>query len=300
MILIISYNQEITTTEVMRWLKQMNKKFIRVYEHEEFDIKIIDKKILLKSERNQFYLDDITSVWYRRGELKLKKLRYKNPSINQFMHETQYWLEDFIHQSLASKRHINQQNNSAVNKLWVLQKAVEKGLQIPNYFLAENMKDVVINKTITKTITQGVYIENIFEKTNAFSYTAVINEQVKEPFFISFFQEKIEKEFEIRCFYLDGKVWSFAIFSQNDEQTKVDFRRYNDKKPNRNVPYNIPKELETKIDSLMKFLNLNSGSLDFMKNGDNFYFLEVNPIGQFLGLSYKCNYNIEKEIANYL
>lgn len=42
-----------------------------------------------------------------------------------------------------------------------------------------------------------------------------------------------------------------AIFSQNDDQTKVDFRNYNINKPNRNVPFMLPNELESKIKLLM-------------------------------------------------
>jgi len=50
----------------------------------------------------------------------------------------------------------------------------------------------------------------------------------------------------------------------------------------------------------MLSLDLNCGSLDFIKSGDKYYFLEVNAIGQFLGLSFICNYSLEKEIATYL
>jgi hypothetical protein len=50
----------------------------------------------------------------------------------------------------------------------------------------------------------------------------------------------------------------------------------------------------------MQQLNINCGSLDFIKNKNDFYFLEINPVGQFLGLSAICNYLLEKEIAEYL
>ena len=119
-------------------------------------------------------------------------------------------------------------------------------------------------------------------------------------FLFHFFQEKIDKDFEIRSFYLDGKLWSTAIISQNDEQTKIDYRKYNSNIPNRNVSYKLPNEIEEKADKLMKLLDLNCGSIDFIKSGDKFYFLEINPTGQFLGLSITCNYNLDKEIASYL
>src|SRR5690606_33076101 len=200
---------------------------------------------------------------------------------------------------LESKKHINKQTKSNVNKLWVLERACKLGLNVPDYFLAENTDEVEIGKTITKTITGGCAIEDLENKVDAIMYTSLIDRKINKDFFITFFQEKIEKDFEVRSFYLNQIIWSFAIFSQNDEQTKLDFRKYNDKKPNRIVRYNLPLELELNICKLMKELDLNSGSLDFIKSGKEFYFLEVNPIGQFSNFSILCNENLEKEVANY-
>lgn len=300
MILIISNNNEITTTEVIKWLLKLGKNFIRVHEDEIFDIKIKEKRIYIESLRNSFFIDEITSVWYRRGGLKFNRLLYKNEAINLNMNEYQHWLEDYIMKVLESKKHINKQSNSDINKLLVLEEAQKAGLDIPSYFLADTTDDVILNKTIIKTIGGNPRMEDILKDSSGMMYTTVIQENEDENFFITFFQEKIEKDYEIRSFYLNGKIWSMAIFSQNDDQTKVDFRKYNDKKPNRKVPYRLPKNIEQKIHLLMQSLDLNSGSLDFIKSGSKYYFLEVNPVGQFLGMSVLCNYLLEKEIAEYL
>lgn len=301
MILIISYNQELTTTEVIKWLITMEKKFILVHENELFDIRIIDKKIYLESHRNEFFIDDIKSVWYRRGRLKFKNLKYNNLAVNEHMLEVQYWLQDYVLKTLESKRHINKQSNSSINKLLVLEKAKEVGLNVPEYFLAQDTENINSKETITKTIAEGMFLENVYENINGFAYTSIVKRnEYSKKYYPSFFQKKIEKEFEIRCFYLDKKVWTVAIFSQNDEKTKVDFRNYNYDKPNRNVSYTLPQEIEKKINNLMISLDLNCGSLDFIKSEGKFYFLEINPIGQFLALSNKCNFNLEREIANYL
>lgn len=51
----------------------------------------------------------------------------------------------------------------------------------------------------------------------------------------------------------------------------------------------------------MKLMDLNTGSIDMIKNKNNEYiFLEVNPVGQFSMVSYPCNYYIEEKIASYL
>ncbi|MCT2407032.1 grasp-with-spasm system ATP-grasp peptide maturase [Chryseobacterium antibioticum] len=300
MILIISQNNEITTTEVIKQLIAMDKKFIRVHEDEVFEIKTLNKRIVLESGRNRFFLDEIKSVWYRRGGLVFKRLKYANRSIHLNMNETQHWLEDYVRKTLESKKHINRESNSDVNKLIVLDKAKEIGLDVPEYYLAENTRDTKIGNTIIKTITGNAMLDEIRKNSGGFMYTSVVEEHEDGDFFITFFQEKIEKDFEIRTFYLNGKCWSMAIFSQNDEQTKVDFRKYNAVKPNRNIPYNLPTPVEEKVHQLMKSLDLNSGSIDFIKKGDQHYFLEINPIGQFTGMSNTCNYSLEQKIADYL
>jgi len=116
----------------------------------------------------------------------------------------------------------------------------------------------------------------------------------------SLIQKYIEKEYEIRSFYLRGKFYSMAIFSQQNEITKTDYRKQTAKK-NRRVPYALTKAVEEKLRKLMNMLNIDTGSIDLIKakNGD-MYFLEVNPSGIFNDLSYSCNYYIEQTIANIL
>lgn len=300
MILILSTNQETTTNEVIKWLKALGKAFIRIHEDEIFEIKEYQKRIFLKSQRHSFFIDDITSVWYRRGGLQFIRKEYDNPSINAYMNETQYWLEDYVIKTLETKKHINKQSNCHLNKLLVLEQAKKAGLKVPEYYLAENTDQLIVNKTITKSIAENIILKSVDNFSEGILYTSLVIEKEKENFFITFFQEMIEKDFEVRAFYLDGKIWATAIFSQNDKKTQIDHRKYNHEMPNRNVRYNLPKEIEEKIHTLMQQLNINCGSLDFIKNKNDFYFLEINPVGQFLGLSAICNYLLEKEIAEYL
>jgi glutathione synthase/RimK-type ligase-like ATP-grasp enzyme len=52
----------------------------------------------------------------------------------------------------------------------------------------------------------------------------------------------------------------------------------------------------------MSILKLNTGSVDliFSEEDNKYYFLEVNPMGQFGMVSKPCNYYLEKEMAQYL
>jgi glutathione synthase/RimK-type ligase-like ATP-grasp enzyme len=113
-------------------------------------------------------------------------------------------------------------------------------------------------------------------------------------------QEHIRKIADLRIFYLDGKIFSTAIFSQNDPQTRIDFRRYNDENPNRIQPFKLPDAEEDKIRQLMKKLDYKTGSIDYIYSCDKrFVFLEINPIGQYGFISGGANLFLNKEIAQY-
>jgi len=100
---------------------------------------------------------------------------------------------------------------------------------------------------------------------------------------------------------MDNTFYPMAIFSQNDEKTKVDFRNYNLQRPNRKTPYELEKSIENKLYALVKEMGLTSGSLDLIRTIDDRYvFLEVNPIGQFGMTSTPCNYFLEEKIAKNL
>ena len=126
-------------------------------------------------------------------------------------------------------------------------------------------------------------------------------EELPETFYLTLFQEELEKEYELRIFCLDGDVYGMAIFSQLDQKTKVDFRNYNLSRPNRVVPYAVPAAVHTKINYLLANLGLTNGSVDMVRTvAGEYVFLEVNPTGQFGMVSEPCNYYLEQRMAEFL
>ncbi len=195
-----------------------------------------------------------------------------------------------------------------IDKFAILKKAKKEGLSIPNSLITNSKKELLkfIEKNdeiITKPLYEiphfiHDYGVSVF-KTGKIDASEIIG--FPETFFPSFFQQYVEKDIELRVFYIEKKFFPMAIFSQLDEQTKVDFRNYNSENPNRSVPYKLSKDIENKLINLMESLDLNTGSIDLIKGIDGKYvFLEVNPIGQFGFTSKPCNYYLEEEIANAL
>lgn len=123
-----------------------------------------------------------------------------------------------------------------------------------------------------------------------------LKKNVFNKFYPSLIQKYIDKLFEVRSFVLNDRIFSMAIFSQKQTDANHDYRKgYSNV---RTCSIKLPKEIEIKIIKLLNELKLRSGSIDLIySKSKEFYFLEVNPSGQFNFLSEACNYNIENEIV---
>lgn len=194
-----------------------------------------------------------------------------------------------------------------LNKLEVLLKAKILGITIPDSYVVSNKNRLTNimnqNELITKPYHEVVF--PIYDGNPYQNYTSEVTnidfERIEEEFYPTLFQKKIDKLFEIRSFYLFGRFYSMAIFSQQSAKTKLDFRNYNFENPNRTIPINLPIEIEEKLNKLMCNLALNTGAIDLIYSADNkFIFLEINPIGQFGMISAPCNYYLEKLIMDHL
>lgn len=307
MILILSEEKDLSTTQVIEWLNFLNKKWIRINVEDIIKIECLDNDFVLSTKNLFFKFSDINSFWYRRGFFNIKFEEIEIKEISNFIKQEAKVLIEYLYFKLKTIHHLDSINNFSVNKLIVNSIAKEYGLIIPESYLFSKKNDLlkILNEIgkphITKTIADGSFIH--FEHTLFFSYTSLINiDDIKsELFFPSLIQKCIDKKYELRIFYLNGEFFSMAILSQNDEQTSIDFRRYNDLKPNRRVPYKLPLDIEIRLAKLMKKFDFNSGSIDMIVTTNMEYiFLEINPVGQFSMTSYPCNYNVEKKIAEYL
>ena len=192
------------------------------------------------------------------------------------------------------------------NKLVNLKIAQKVGFLIPETLITNSkieLKNFVkeFGKVITKDLKAPVYIrtkKKVHISTGAKIVDSKMLSKLNAYFTPIFLQQYIEKQLELRVYVFRERIYSMAIFSQNDKKTSIDFRNYNKERPNRAVPYRLPKLIESKIKQFMKELDYKTGSIDLILTPQNEYvFLEINPMGQFHWVSENCNYYIEKEIA---
>jgi len=312
MILVISQKDDHNTSEVIQWLLYYKARFIRINRGDRLTLRRVSISgeqgchfVLLSNEHGEINLGDISTVWYRRGEIQfhLPKLKFiKNTDLRrqvfQYLKNESKILEDYLQNLLYAIPHIGTYELRSVNKLFVLDEARKLGIEIPDTSIVSDKKFLDNSgKLITKCISE------VFTPTTDdgkfMTYTESVNiTKLKSAFFPSLFQTLVEKEADIRIFILQDKVYSMALRSQEHPQTRIDFRKYPSENPNRHLSFKLPFALEQKLIKLMYAIKLETASIDmvFTKDG-RFVFLEANPIGQFGMTSRPCNYFLEREIA---
>lgn len=312
MILILSEKNDITTYHVVKWLEYYEKEsFVLTFEDTIEILSIESGNAKIKINEYIFNLIDLEAYWYRRGAINwtyYTSIENLPIEISNDLNFEKKLIVELIHNFLLNIPNLSTYYNFNVNRVICFSYANAVGLSTPKFGIYSCKYDVMwfckkYKKIVTKPIGNGLFVN--IENKQYLSYTTLLIEseinKMPDKFSDSLFLEYIEKKYELRIFYLDGTCYSMAILSQNDNKTEVDYRNYNNEKPNRNEPYTLPKKIANKVNILMKKLKLKTGSIDIIVTpNDDFVFLEVNPIGQFLNVSHTCNYNLEKKVAQYL
>jgi ATP-GRASP peptide maturase of grasp-with-spasm system len=322
MILILSTSQRETTTEkVIDWLEASGASFLRL-NGEDFcsgnyvQIDFSNREFRIRLDKIEVSSRTINVIWNRR--------LFSDSMIDNYLNSSSGdRTERIIKKHLLSEikgtfgafmsiggdiKWIDHPDKANVRKSDQILFAEKAGLDVPRTLITTSREEAysfidLCESVITKSINNGEFFA--FQTTLFAHYTSLVRKKdllnLSPYFFPTLFQELIEKDVEVRVFFLGEKCYSMAIFSQTDNKTKIDFRNYNPDKPNRFVPYTLPSLIVAKLKCFMKLVGLETGSIDIIKDVKGiYYFLEVNPVGQFGMVSSPCNYYLEREMANYL
>jgi hypothetical protein len=284
MIIIFTIKYDISTSNVIQWLRYFNQEVIRINGDDDiFKLELIkDEEILFRNTiTNKIYnLLEAKSCWWRRNGIsrstftnhQKENLIYNNHNLSSFIkgegniliEETEH-LKEYIYLKVYERCKINiGKPLFNLNKLIVLDIAKENGLKVPKYKIITNTKQLDNFESISKAISNGIY--KIIYNHSYYSYTEKLNlrklKTKSVDVYPSIQMELIEKKLEIRSFFIEGNFFSMAIFSQSSEQTKIDFRKYNNKLPNRTEPFKLPISIEDKLKKVFESIELNCGSVD--------------------------------------
>jgi hypothetical protein len=291
-ILIFSNVNDFSTSEVIKWLELKNQKYYLISSISDFH----KYNICLNED---YALKNVAAVWYRKMFASFSQIETEN---NELKNSTQEFLLSELKYFYFGVEKIFKNVKSLgngftlmdLNKIEVLIEAKKLKLNIPDFLLTTNKKELLEFKNrhsniITKPIYNAVPIIYSEEK-KGLMYTSLVDDDVinklPDEFFPSFFQEYISKDYELR-------------FSQANDN-RIDYRN-KEKNNNLMVSYKLPFFIKNQLNKLMRNLKLNTGSIDILKSKTgHYYFLEINPCGQYEGVSTMCNYQLNKKIAEWL
>ena len=313
-LIILTEENDYSTTMVLDWVIYYKVEYILINEKTELSIEQValsNKQTSFKLIANNNSIDsiNITAFWYRRYFFAIKENIFNNnteKSVEDYIHLEQNSIVNLLYTILIKNfKSIGNPYHRHVDKIIQLFYAKKNGFLIPNSIITDNIMDVkplgkdIIIKPIKNTYRKKVkgYQYNMYTEKISADYYKIQSTR----FSLTLFQSLVKKKYELRIFFFKDLFFASAIFSQNDQTTCVDFRKYNFNKPNRVVPYNINYTLKLKLSGLVNSLSLDTGSIDLIVDiNDNIYFLEVNPVGQFGMVTIPCNYNSDKKIIEYL
>jgi glutathione synthase/RimK-type ligase-like ATP-grasp enzyme len=115
------------------------------------------------------------------------------------------------------------------------------------------------------------------------------------------FQERIEKQLELRVTIVGHEIFAYSVNSAVAERSATDWRKDGIGLMESWDPYELPADLRQKLLNFMDIYGLNYGAIDIILSPDNqYYFLEVNAAGEYFWLDKLCDHAISRQIAHVL
>jgi len=310
MIVIFSTHEDYSTQKVIEWLHFFNKLPIVINELNPieslfFEMSENRRSLNFTLKNGKVIKDsDIDIAWYRRG---LSFFNFNYQDIKQRKHLRYFFshlkaeytaLTEMFFDHLQAKL-IGDPNRSLPNKLLVLKAAKQFGLKIPATRIITTNTNAFKSAHVNKNIADIVQTE--YQGSTLYNRTTIQSKITISKFFPSLLQANIEKYCELRIFHFMGSFFTMATLPEAGKKLKTDNRDITNREYLNRVSFTLPPDIRTKLIKLLKNLGYTTCSIDMIVDKKfNYYFLEINPVGQFGNLSHSCGFNIEKAIAQKL
>ncbi len=289
--MVISEQNDTSTRKVLAWLKE---RFVRINIEDRYSLAEI--KDLINRFSNK-------TVFFRRGDILHRSIETSKYNYLEWSKLNRYFHYLLQKEGKCLGSIVDEYDH---NKLIDLEIISSLGIHTPTTHLVsskDECQDILREgkKYILKSTNNQIEID--FEGENfigGFPTVVTIDDIPSGSFFPSMIQEYVEKLIEIRTIFIYDQFFSMAIFSQNDDLTKIDYRCFDLNNPNRQVPFVLPNSLRDRLQSFTKQRKYTYACFDLILTPKGkYYFLEANPIGQYDFVSVNCNYYLDKYIAEY-
>ncbi len=325
MILIVTNKEDIHPTPVIEHFENMGVPFFRLntesllsdYDFEWISDSVNGDDFRIRNIHTglEVYGHDIHSVWERRplipSELRIPNIDEVNAHNLKEAHGFLSFLLYYLGDRFCLGHHLY--DRSSASKMLQLKVARNLGMKIPDTCFSNNKGAIQAfvqkyDRVCLKSIdNDNVWFEDNL-KEHVFYTIAVRSEEIlalgEEAFAqtVSYLQNYIEKDFELRVTVIEDNIFACKIDSQkmNVESGLIDWRQGLDYGMIHSE-YEVPQSVATFCISFLNKLHLNFGCFDFIVTPEEEYvFLECNPNGQWLWIEQETGMQVSKCIAETL
>jgi glutathione synthase/RimK-type ligase-like ATP-grasp enzyme len=301
MILIITHKEDYTSDFL---IDKLNNKGIK---YKRLNCEDIYKTSYSIDNNLNFIFDNersFKSVWFRRTKLPpFENAKFEDRIYLQNEYET--LLKNLL--SVMDTKWLSEPGAiyRAENKLLQLKLARKIGFNTPKTlvtnskielkkFYEENNQDIIIKPLGISRIFKDDSLSFLFTNSVKKEHIDAIENFDLTP---CLFQNRIEKELELRITVVGENIFSAGVDSQSNIKTQLDWR----KSQLQFFQYKIPKDISDKCIEMVKKLNLKFGAIDLIKDKNgNYIFLEINPNGQWAWIETQTQLPISDAIINEL
>ena len=108
----------------------------------------------------------------------------------------------------------------------------------------------------------------------------------------------LDRKLDLRVTVVGGKAFAVAITDGSERPVNGDWRAQKDTACF--VPYQLPADIERRAIALTHRLGLSFGGIDLAVQDEEFYFIEINPTGEWSWLVDAAGLPIDVAIADVL
>lgn len=264
-----------------------------------------------KDAEKRIHTKNLISVWYRRPKEFIvdSSLNQYSPFIKE---QTEAALKGFYFSTHFNSKWINPLDALYRSRLKIqqLELARKIGFNIPDTIVTNSPNELLaFLDTHISISTKSLDYPNAKVDGKLFPLYNRIIDKIEFKKNIqsirlcpAIFQQYIDKIFDIRVIVIGDSITAFAIYSQEQDLSKIDVRGISAFDLRHEI-FELPKDIVKKIKSFVKQQGLVFSAIDLLYGTDEqFYFLENNPNGQWLWLEEKTGFSLSdifiKELYN--
>ena len=305
--LIISNSLDFTTDYICYELERRNQKYLRLNRDKFLDycitVDLVNNNMNISIGNKNFKIKEnaLKSIYFR-APVFLRDSYNGSASLEKQLYRSQWG--SFI-RNLVYFENVIWMNNpvstyKAENKILQLKYADEVGFDIPNTVITNDEQINIDNNKnyIVKSLDTALFRENnkeLFVYSNIVKGIEIRKGSLKESPII--LQEYLYPKKDLRVTVIGDRCHAVKII-KNNKGLDGDWRRYKDHVEF--IPYQLPEEFVKKSVELVKKFNLSFGAIDLAYCNSKFYFIEINPTGEWAWLVETANQRIDLDIVNML